>query len=253
MNVTIRSKLIGGFTIILVLLIFMSFFMISKYFESNDRLKTIVEVYSKKINLSNELMIAVLQAGKYEKNIIIEKDPIQKDVYKNKIYQQLDIIDKKTLELQELVDGKGIQVLDEFKTNWTSYKTDLRDIISLAMKNENEEAFEISITRGLKTRDEAVNQLEWLITKNETSMEDAKIENNASYNSALSLIIALIIVSILLAIIISYWIIQSITKRISGIAKEAEKIASREFTNDKLEDATNDELKPLFNSLVNVN
>src|SRR3990167_3207345 len=236
MNVTIRSKLIGGFTIILVLLIFMSFFMISKYFESNDRLKTIVEVYSKKINLSNELMIAVLQAGKYEKNIINEKDPIQKDVYKNKIYQQLDIIDKKTLELQELVDGKGIQVLDEFKTNWTSYKTDLRDIISLAMKNENEEAFEISITRGLKTRDEAVNQLEWLITKNETSMEDAKIENNASYNSALSLIIALIIVSILLAIIISYWIIQSITKRISGIANVADKMASREFTNDKLED-----------------
>ena len=37
------------------------------------------------------------------------------------------------------------------------------------------------------------------------------------------------------------------------IAKEAEKIASREFTNDKLEDFTNDELKPLFNSLVSVN
>lgn len=253
MNLTITSKLMGGFTIIIVLLISMAFFMTSKYSESNDRLQNIVDVYAKKRSLSKDVMIAVLDAARNEKNIILEKDPIQKDVYKNKIYQQLDIIDKKTLELQELVDGKGIQMLDEFKTNWTGYKTDLRDIISLAMKNENEEAFEISITRGLKTRDEAVNQLGRLITKNETSMEDAKIENNASYNSALDLIIALIILSILLAIIISYWIIQSITKRISVIAKEAEKIASREFTNDKLEDSTNDELKPLFNSLVSVN
>jgi len=253
MNLTIKSKLIGGFTIILVLLVFMSFFIVSKFSESNDRLKISVDVYSKKVNLSNELMIAVQKAGRDEKNIILEKDPIQKDVYKNLIYHQLDIIDKKIITLQELVEGKGIQFLDEFRTRWTSYKTDLRDIISLAMKNENEQAFEISITRGLKTRDAAISQLEQLVIKNEKSMEDAKIENNASYNSALNLIIALIIVSILLAIFISYWIIQSITKRISVIAKEAEKIASREFTNEKLEDSTNDELKPLFNSLVSVN
>jgi CheY-like chemotaxis protein/signal transduction histidine kinase len=84
-------------------------------------------------------------------------------------------------------------------------------------------------------------------------MEDAEIENKASYNAAISLIISLIILSILLAITISYWIIKSITNRISVIAKEAEKIASREFANDKLEDSTNDELKPLFNSLVSVN
>ncbi len=253
MNLTIKSKLIGGFTIILALLIFMSFFMIGKYSESNDRLKISVDYYSKKINLSNELMIAVLQAGRHEKDIILEKDLIQKDVFKNLIYYQLDIIDKKTAELQELVDGKGIQILNEFKTTWTGYKTDLSDVISSAMKNENEKAFDISITRGLNTRDAVISQLDRLIIKNEKSMEVAKIENNTSYNSALSIIIALIIVSVLLAVIISYWIIQSITKRISVIAKEAEKIASREFTNDKLEDSTNDELKPLFNSLVSVN
>src|SRR5664280_2214262 len=253
MKLTIKSKLFGGYIIILMLLISMLFFMINKFSESNDRLQNIVEVYSKKINLSNELMIAVLNAARNEKDIILGKDIIQKDYSKDKIYRALDVIDKKTTELQELVDEKGKIILDEFKTTYAGYKIHLNAIISLAMKNKNEEAFAISIESGLKARDTAVGQLQRIIDKNEKSMENAKIENNASYNSALSLIIALIIASILIAIIISYWIIQSTTKRISVIAKEAEKIASREFSNEKLEDNTNDELKPIFNSLVSVN
>jgi len=231
----------------------MAFFMTNKLSESNDRLNKIVDVSSQRINLSNELMIAVLDQTRHEKNIILEKDPVQKDYYKDRIYKALETIDTKTSELDELVDDKGKVILNEFKTSWTDYKSDLNQILLLTMKNQDEEAFKISIDRGLKVRDAAITQLERLIDKNEKSMENDKIENNANYNAALNLIIALIIASIILAIIIFYWIIQSITKRISVIAKEAEKIASREFTNDKLEDNTNDELKPIFNSLISVN
>jgi hypothetical protein len=190
MKLTIKSKLFGGYIIILTLLISMLFFMINKFSESNDRLQNIVDVYSKKVNLSNELMIAVLEVARQEKNIILEKDIIQKDYCKDHIYKALETIDKKTIELQELAEGKGVIFLNEFKTTWTEYKPDLNAIISLAMKNKNEEAFDISIESGLKARDAAIGQLQSIIDKNEESMENAKIENNASYNSALSLIIA---------------------------------------------------------------
>jgi len=253
MNLTIKIKLFGGYIIILVLLISMLFFMITKFSESNDRLQNIVDVYYKKINLSNELMIAVLDIARQEKNIILEKDIIQKDYSKDLIYKALETIDKKTIELQDLAEGKGVIFLNEFKTTWTGYKPHLKAIISLAMKNKKEEALDISIESGPMARDAAIGQLQGIIDKNKKSMENAKIENNASYDSTLRLIIALIIASILLAMIISYWIIQSTTKRISLIAKEAKKIASREFSNEKLEDYTNDELKPIFNSLVSVN
>lgn len=253
MNLTIKSKLIGGFTILLVLFISMLFFMINKFSESNVRLQNIADVYSKKINLSNELMVDVINVSLNEKDIILEKNIIQMGYYKDNINKALETVDKKTIELQELTEGKGIIYLNEFKSIWAGYKPHLNKIIALTMKDENDEAFAISIEIGLKTRDNAIGQLQKIIDKNEKSMLNAKIENNTSYNAALNLIIALIIASILIAIIISYWIIQSITNRISVIAKEAEKIASREFANDKLEDSTNDELKPLFNSLVSVN
>lgn len=253
MNLTIRSKLFGGYIIILTLLISVLFFMINKFSESNTRLQNIVEVYSKKIILSKDLMIDVSEVSRMEKNIILEKNIIQMGYYKDLINKLCETIDKKTIELQELTEGKGVIYLNEFKTTWTGYKPQLNKIISLTMKNENDEAFAISIQSGSKVLNEVIGQLQRIIDKNDKSMEDAKIENNASYNSALSLIIALLIVSIILSIIVSYWIIQNITKRISLIAKEADKIASREFSNEKLEDNTNDELKPIFNSLVNVN
>jgi len=253
MNLTIKRKLIGGYTIILLMLIFMASFMTNKFSESNQRLLNIVDISAKKVILSNELMIAVLDAARSEKDIMMEKDPELKDYYKGLIYKSLEVIDNKTIELQELVDTNGAIILNEFMDTWANYKPDLNKIISLAMNNESEEAFKISIAKGLVARDASISQLKRLVLKNENSMEVAKKENDASYNSALSLIIALIIACILFAILISYWIIQSFTKRINRITFEAEKIASREFTNDKLKDDTNDELMPIFNSLININ
>jgi signal transduction histidine kinase/DNA-binding response OmpR family regulator len=253
MKLTIRNKLIGGYIIILLILVSMASFMSYKLAQSNQRLIDIVDVYSRKVNLSNEMLIAVLDAARNEKNILLEKDIAQKDFFRNRIYRELDVIDEKTIALKELADSKGMVFLNEFKNSWIAYKTDLNHIISLSMQNKNDEAFKISIDRGLKTRDAAISQLEMLIDKNEKSMQNAKTENIAGYYSALNLIIALIIASFIIAVIISYWIIRNITTRISKIAKEAVKIASREFANDKLEDDTDDELKPLFHSLVSVN
>ena len=252
MNLTVKSKLIGGYSFILVLLIFTVLFTINKLSESNQRLLNIVDVSSKKVNLSNELMISVLNAARNEKDIILEQDNIEKEFSKDRIYKSLDVIDQKSTELDGLVDDKGKVILEVFIDKWDRYKPELTKIISLAMKNDDKQAFKISSEIGLKVRDSAISDLQKLVIKNESDMVTAKDENNKNYNAAFILIIGLILASILFAIVISYWIIKSITTRIAQIANEAEKIASREFGNDKLENKKIDELKPIFDSLVSV-
>ena len=252
MNLTVKSKLIGGYSFILVLLIFTVLFTINKLSESNQRLLNIVDVSSKKVNLSNELMISVLNAARNEKDIILEQDNIEKEFSKDRIYKSLDVIDQKSTELDGLVDDKGKVILEVFIDKWDRYKPELIKIISLAMKNDDKQAFKISSEIGLKVRDSAISDLQKLVIKNESDMVTAKDENNKNYNAAFILIIGLILASILFAIVISYWIIKSITTRIAQIANEAEKIASREFGNDKLENKKIDELKPIFDSLVSV-
>ena len=253
MNLKVRSKLIAGFSIILMLLIFLAFFSINKLSESNQRLLNVVDVSSKKINLTDEVMIAILDEARYEKDIILEKDIVKKEFYKDHIYKALDTIDNKTNEIESLlIDERGRVILKVFTKSWANYKPELNKIISFAMKNDEKGAFKISSEIGMDLRDAAISDLNKLVLKNKAGILKDKDQNEKNYNSTLSMIIALIIASIIIAIIISFWIIQSITGRISLIAKEAEKIASREFGNEKLVNKTIDELKPIFDSLVSV-
>ncbi|MGV3632323.1 MAG: response regulator [Bacteroidota bacterium] len=253
MNLTIKNKLLGGFLVILGLLVFMSVFMGRKFSDSNERLVNIVESSSKKINLSNELMIAVLEAARHEKNIIMEKDPVRKDYYKDRLYDALAAVNAKTLEIEDLVDPKGRIILDQFKLTWAGFVPDLDKIVSLAISNENEKAYNLSVDRGLKIRDLAITQLQRLIERNEKSMQQDKELNEEAYAQSLNLIISLVVLAIVLAIAVSFWIIQTITRRIAGITREAEKIASREHTGDQPEDPLKDELSPVFHSLLSIN
>jgi len=252
MNLNIRNKLTGGFSIILVLLIFMAYFTTNKLSESNTRLLNIADVSSRKVILTNELMIAMLNEARFEKDIILEKDPVKKEYFRDQIYCELDIIDKKTTLLEGMVDGKGIEYMKVFTATWDAYKPELQKIIFLAMKNKESEAFNISSEKGMKVRDSAINDLDKLIVKNESGMSEAKAQNASNYTTAINMIIALIIASILFSVLISIWIVQSITSRISKIAKHADKIASREMGNEALVDGTNDELKPIINALASV-
>src|SRR6185295_9425038 len=189
MSLTIKSKLLGGYVIILALFIFTAFFMINKFSESNKRLSNIVDVSDKRINLSNELMIGVLKAGRHEKNIILEKDAVKLDYYKGRIYEALTSIDKRTHDLREVADENEKVMLNEFTASWNNYKTDLNEIIVLAMKNEDQKAFKISTDRGLKVRDAAMSHLRELIELNEKGVITAKVQNSESYSYAFNLVI----------------------------------------------------------------
>lgn len=64
---TIRGKLIVGFFIILGMLLISVLFVLYMVSDSNDRLKRIVDVSAKKVNLSHEILIDVLEASRHEK------------------------------------------------------------------------------------------------------------------------------------------------------------------------------------------
>ncbi|TND10213.1 MAG: histidine kinase/response regulator hybrid protein [Bacteroidetes bacterium] len=253
MNITIKSKLLGGFIVILLLLVSTAVFMVSEFSAGNERLSGIVNVSAERINLSHELQIAVLEVTRNEKNLILEEDPVKKNTYKDRIYQSIEDAENKSARLKELADEKGKLILNEFIVTFRSFKKDIEEIVSLAMKDEDEKAFKISGVQTREKREDMARQLERLVTKNAKSMAADKLLSDNSYDTARNLIIGLIIACILFSIFISYWIIQGITKRISSITAEAEKIASREFTDSKPEDAIVDELRPIFNSLISVN
>lgn len=252
MKLSVQNKLIAGFLITILLFLTATIYMANKFQNINSRLNNLVNFSSKKINLSNEIMIEVLNAGRQEKNILIEKDIFKKEDYKNRITTSLELIDKKVAELQLITDENGMAIVSDFSTLWGNYKPVLDDIISLCMKSEDEKAFRLSIEKGTKTRDESLVILNQLIEKNKQDMLNDKIVSEKEYSATISLVIGLIIINILISIATAYWIIRSISKRVLFISNEAIKISNREFTNEKIHDEVGDELTTILNSLIDI-
>ncbi|WP_078124649.1 response regulator [Leptospira alexanderi] len=249
---TIRGKLIIGFSIILTILFISVLFVIEMLSDSNERLKRIVNLSAKKVSLSHEILIDVLEASRHEKNIIIEKDYIKKLYYKDRLYKAIDLADQKTIELEMYIDKDGLKALDDFKPLWATYKSDVAQIVFFALKSDENRAFEISIRKGLIIRDSIIKTLDYLVKKSENEIQTDKQENEKRYYFTLLFLVLLVLTSFLIEIAISYWIIKTISLRIQFIAKKAERIANREFSDNRLVDFANDELRPVYESLSRI-
>lgn len=252
MNSTIKTKLVGGFGILLILLVTAVLLVMNTLSETNDRLAHIVNISAERKSLSNKILTGVLQVTRYEKNIILADDIVKKDRCRDKIDENNALISQKIVELRKIVDEDGRTKLDDASTIWQRYTVDLQRIINLAYRNEIDAAFKISVNEGARARDAVIELLEQIIQASETTMAEDVAVSNASYNFSLQVIITIIIVSIISAILVSYWITRNITGRITAIAAKGEKIARRDFDDETMEDKINDELTPLVRSLTSI-
>ncbi len=252
MNSSIKTKLLGGYSILLVLLIAAVLVGVRALSETNDRLDYLVSVSAHRRYLSQTVLINVLQAARHEKNIILESDPAKKSRYRELIEASKEAVDKNINELQHVVDKDGRTTLYRVSTLWSNYQDDLESIITLAMKNETDAAYRISIETGAPVRESVVRLLEQIVAESEDSIAKEVAASDAAYQSSLQLIIIVILISLLAAGILAYWIVQSIAKRIAFITEQGERIASREFFEEIKNDRIKDELSPVFYALSSI-
>lgn len=253
MNLSIRTKLIGVFTLVLALLVGTSIMMIRKLSETNDSLGHVVDVSSQKVMLSDDILIALLETTRHEKNIILEKDLARRDMYREWGNKAIADVNSKIPELMSLVDEKGREDLDDFIVIWDEYQKNYDEIVSLAYAGNRDEAYEISSKDNFMARNKAISIFNQLVERNERQMIADKRISDASYASALNTVVIMIMLCIAVALLSAYWIIRSISKRISDIADEANKIASREHSNAVITADVKDELNPVIESLISIN
>jgi len=81
MRFTVKTKLIGGFFIILALLTISSVISIIRLSELSGRLDHIVDLSAKSANLSNKINQYLSEINEDEKNIILASSAEEKDKY----------------------------------------------------------------------------------------------------------------------------------------------------------------------------
>lgn len=248
MNFSIKTKLIAGFTTCILLLITIAGYMYYAFSETKGKTAELITLNSEKLELTYQMLEHVLQAGVREEQLLSSSGGAGISQVVNA--QAMEDVLALTDELSELVDPQGKTILSRFRSNWIAYKEVLVDIASAPAQDEKVLALAASADAE---KAQAVNNLQQLISINHAEIKKQEEINEEGFQAAVGSVVTLIVLGVLVAFLFSYWIITGINRRIKTIAVKAQKIASRAYPHEKLEQTVDDELNPIVLSLIKIN
>jgi CHASE3 domain sensor protein len=120
MKLTVKTKLFGGFGILLILLAISAALGLNKLSGMNDRLEGIVNSSAQKVKLAARVNQNLLEISRAEKNLILSTTQEAMDAYAGFMDTAQQDMDTRREELRELSDEKGKKDLDSFEPSGTS-------------------------------------------------------------------------------------------------------------------------------------
>ncbi|TGK50767.1 methyl-accepting chemotaxis protein [Leptospira kanakyensis] len=215
-NMKVKSKLILGFSGLVLIILINTIVGIGSLNNLNDRLNEIVSLHSQKVQFSERLRMYFLQLVREEKNLIlsvtIEEQNKRLDL-RAKAYDEFIKLKASFFDLLDNEEREKAKSLDE---TFNTYSKEFEVTKSFALKFKTREAQLHSSTKGRA----AITAMD-LVTKEFTDiavskMNDSKLIANKTYSSMFVLLGTLLLVSFVLASILSFWIISSITKSLNA-------------------------------------
>jgi methyl-accepting chemotaxis protein len=159
MKLTIKTKLILGFTAVLSMLAAGSILGIQKLSAINDQLNRIVDLNVARVRLATDLKQELLRIGRAEKNIILEETPEAMALHAANIERYKAALDEALQQLISLSDAEGKAKLKEFQDIWRQSTDTGKRVIELAQLNSNVRAAALSKTEGRQAMDVASTSL----------------------------------------------------------------------------------------------
>jgi methyl-accepting chemotaxis protein len=250
MKLTIKSRLILGFVVLITLAGAIYFLGTSNASTLNDTIEKIVSVNSKRLQYAMKIAEDVQFITKREKDLILTKDENELDEYSKAVADRTQEMLGRVEDLKGLSDSRGLDILEQFGKNWDSYSKAFGRIKTLAMKNTDSTstaAYEISRTDGREAATEAIATINGIVKKNQLAMDDASKEADVVYANASRNMLLLLLTSIAISIAVSFWIIQSISKSINNAMTAIKKVAEGDLTVD-IVNTSKDEIGDLLDS-----
>jgi methyl-accepting chemotaxis protein len=155
MKLTIKTKLILGFTIVLSMLAVSAFLGIQKLGAINDQLNTIVDSNAAKVQLASEMKQQLLMIARAEKNLIL--DDTAEGMNRNAANMDLYLVslDQSQKKLEALSDTVGKAKIKDFDDLWKQFIETNKKVRELALLNSNVRAAALSKTDGRLALDAA--------------------------------------------------------------------------------------------------
>jgi methyl-accepting chemotaxis protein len=136
-----------------------------------------------------------------------------------KIDRIVDAVSKTNLENEQRSE------LSKFQSSWDYYKKLFDDVTGLIVAGKMDEASAISASSGAKTFADANQSIRKLSEINADIASKLKNENDASANSAESVMLTLIVIGMIVSVILGLFISRIISKPVNELTLVADKLA----------------------------
>ena len=176
MKLTMKGRLIGGFGILIVLMIFMALVSLDKLSGMNDRIDIMADISSTKIKLGESINQDAISISRAEKNIILARTIEDMDRFTVFIRERRAVMKTRRAQLRELVDDEGKLRLDQFATTWDSYLEVNKQVRTFARLNSNSKAELMSANEGTKSYEKAEVAMRAVADRNDVESEQANIQ-----------------------------------------------------------------------------
>ncbi len=178
MKLTIKARLFGGFSILLVIMLISAFVAMYKLSGINGKLNGIVNSSAEKVKLAARINQNLLEITRGEKNLILADTQEQMEKYAGFIEQTRTEMQSRREQLRALADDEGAANLDKFAATWDQYLGVHKEVRELALLNSNVKAKQLSQGAARETFDKAAMAIAAIVEKNDEAADAAKDLND---------------------------------------------------------------------------
>ncbi len=249
-NITIKTKLLAGFTGLIMLMAGGLYYSINGLDNMNDRLDSIVEHSAEKVKLSARLNQDLLAISRAEKNILLARSARELEEYRQFIDDTRRTIETRQEELHRLTDEQGKTMLNEFDALWESYHDVQQKMLAHAREDRIEEAYRLSSEKGRELLDQAQTSLANIVRDNEEDMTRDKIASDENYAMIQRSMAGLLVVSVLTGSLVAWVVMRSINQGIARAVEVSDALSEGDLT-QKISITRNDEIGQLLKAMQN--
>ncbi len=221
---TIKKKLILGFSAILLILIGVGFYSIFSLEKVNDKSTVIVEETLPQVNLAHTLNFEIARFRSCEFQHIILANELEMAELEQKMDEIQKSIELHIQEYQSKYDNEDIQSI---KSNWSEYFAEHTKLIQTSREQKSQEALAIIKGNSKEKYDILAKNAENLVEENRVQAEKASKDGDIVYNSTRNIIIVFIICAVILGLVVAIIITISVTKPIGFLRERLQELAHK--------------------------
>ncbi|MGE5517124.1 MAG: methyl-accepting chemotaxis protein [Bacteroidota bacterium] len=169
MRLTIKLKLVAGFSLVIVMMIAASLLSLRDMGAINDRLNDIVDRSAKRVSLALELSNILGDIVRSEKNMILEETQQGMEKYSSDIKRSAEDLRRKAEQLRAIASDEGRRKLEIFMVNLDALMAADAKVQDLALQNTAVRAQQLAHQEGDEAADAVSEALKPLASRTDGS------------------------------------------------------------------------------------